>query len=279
MKIISLLLIVCLATATLAQNRSPAEIFDGSYNFQYTTQQTAPGVRVTLNVGKIGNIGYWPAYHGALYGNMSVTFGTPDLPTSTTCDFVMSDFASYTGSYTVFPQGDGDGRGPFVQHLPILNSNPINGHTPAGIPSNRYYVMTGNDVNMELFNYDANNGTLMWQRNFPYPPPGAKQVTATLTSRTGSSWVANGVEFGVYDLIVVNTGAVPVSAATVDISFGPGVSVTSSWGLSRLGTSNSYIAQLYGLLAGATSSSNGLILEGPAGFTTPSIGVNQASLA
>lgn len=279
MNSISIILIICLATAVYAQNRSPAEIFDGSYYFVYTTQQSTPGgPRVIASLGKIGNIGYWPAYHGALYGNMSVVFGTPNLPSTSTCQAVLSDFAAYTGEYWVNTVGDGDGRGPYVVHLPFLNSNPINGHTPANVAAKRYYVMSNNDIDLTLYNYDANNGTLLWRRNFPYPPPAAKDVTVTLNLRTGSTWTSGGVQNGVYDLIFVNTGAVALSGATVDFSFGPGVSISSSWGLTQQGTSDSYVAQLYGLAPGATYNGDGVILSGPAGFTTPSVGVNPASL-
>lgn len=281
MNSISLLLIVCLATAAYAQYRSPAEIFDGSYYFVYTTQQPVPnGPRTIASLGKIGNIGYWPAYHGALYGNMSVVFGTPNLPSTTTCAAVMADFTAYTGEYWVNPVGDGDGRGPYVVHLPYLNSNPINGHTPAYVPAKRYYVMSNNDIDLTLYNYDANNGTLLWRRNFPYPAPASKSVSVVLNLRAGSTWTdASGHQNGVYDLVFTNTGATALSAATVDFSFGPGVSISSSWGLTRQGQTDSYVAALYGLAPGATYNGDGVIISGPAGFVTPSVGINQASLA
>lgn len=280
MRSISLLVILCFATACLAQYRSPAEIFDGSYHFVYTTQQRTPGgPRVITNTDRIGNIGYWPAYKGALYGNMSVVFGVPDLPDTIPCLDALSKHTAYTGPYTVNPIGDGDGRGPYVAHFPLINSNPITTHTVPGAIAKRYYEMSNFDVDLTLYNYDANNGTLLWRRNFPYPRPADKAVSVSLVLRSGSQWVANGVTSGVYDLVFTNTGAVALSAATVEFSFASGVSISSSWGLSRLGTSDSYVAQLHGLQPGQSYSGNGAIISGPAGFNTPSVGVNPASVA
>jgi hypothetical protein len=55
---------------------------------------------VNTAVGKIGNIMYSPAYPGALFGNMSVAYGH-DLPSTSTCEEVLTDFSGYTGGYPI----------------------------------------------------------------------------------------------------------------------------------------------------------------------------------
>jgi len=203
---ITLLLVTLAVAYTNAQFHSAAELFNGAYSWVHL--QTPQGQ--LQNLDKIGNIGYWPAYPGALYGNMTVSYGTPGFGPSSACATVMTDFSSYTGGYQVFPNGNGNGLGPYVEHYPIISSNPINGKTPVGVPAPRYYHLYEDDTLLDVCSFSGTapnfvpGNCLRWRRNFPLPGPGKPNASVKLTRSGG--WSSNGVNYNQYQVTITNTG-------------------------------------------------------------------------
>lgn len=272
--------IICLLLAVAcvnAQYRSAVELFNGAYSFVHL--ETPQGQ--IQSTDKIGNIGYWPAYPGALYGNMSVSYGTPGFGPSSSCPVVMSDFSSYTGGYAVWPNGDGNGLGPFVEHYPIISSNPINGKTPVGVPARRYYRVSEFDTLLDVQGIVGSPGawtpqnTLRWRRNFPFPRPGQPDATIKITKT--NSWSSGGINYNQYSVTLTNTGGTSLNNAVVELSLGPNSALTSSWNLNKVsGTYNNYNAPLWGLAPGATSTAAGFIVSGNG---IPYIGLNPFNLS
>lgn len=277
MKTTSLICLIFAIACVNAQYRSAAELFDGAYSFVHRATPTGE----INSVGKIGNIGYWPAFPGALYGNMSVSYGTPGFGPSTPCATVMSDFSSYTGGYEVFPNGDGNGLGPFVEHYPIISSNPINGNTPVGVPARRYFRMSEFDTLLDVQGIVGTPGawtyqnTLRWRRNFPFPRPGERDATVKIHKTNG--WSSGGINYNQYTVTIVNTGGRPINNAVIELSLGPNSAMSQSSNFNKVsGTYNQYNAPLWGLASGSTSTSASFTVTGNG---IPYAGLNPANLS
>eukprot|EP00026_Physarum_polycephalum_P013069 Phypoly_transcript_13437.p1 GENE.Phypoly_transcript_13437~~Phypoly_transcript_13437.p1 ORF type:complete len:275 (+),score=47.23 Phypoly_transcript_13437:237-1061(+) len=266
MKIILVVLFSLLGCA-LGGRHSPAEIFNGALYF-VNGSQIVNGVSVPTrdpSLGPLlGNIMYAPAYPGALFGNMSVVFGNKQ-GTNATDQALLSLISAYTGPYTVFPDADP----PYVLHHPIISNNPVSGHTAQDVDAKRYYRTYEDDNLVEVISTVPTNSSLMWRRDFPFPPAPTCLLAASVTA-TGNSWSADGVTHQQYTLTVRNAGESRISSADVTLNLGGTQTITSSWNL-RLESGSTYSVALYsGLAPGDSSSAAGFITAG-AGTVTVAV--------
>lgn len=247
-------LLLCVVANAQTGSHSAAQIFNGALYYVNTSTLT-DGVWVNTGAGKIGNIVYAPAFQGALYGNMSVSYGH-NLPSTSDCTTVLNDFSGYTGGYTVFPEENP----PYIEHYPIVSSNPISGHTQAGIVARRYYSTYDND-NLVSLGQDVTTSNLYWYRDFPFPPPPTCTLAASVAV-SGASWLSGGYTFQQYTLTVTNVGEVAATSAEVVINLGGSATIDSSWNLAQV-SGTTYTVSLYsGLAVGAQQSSSGFIVKG-----------------
>jgi len=250
-KLVALAFVLCFSAVLGA--RSAAEIFQGSFSF-INSSQVVDGVHIPVSVGRIGTINYYPAFPGALYGNMSVVYGIPrEQDPNLDCLATLNGFSAYTGPYQVFEKEG------YVAHYPIVTSNPKTGHTPNNVPAIRYFQSYDND-NIISVESRPDITFIYWRRVFPFPAGPACTVSAVATP-SGNSWVENGVSKQVYTLTVQNTGASVVTGAQVQINLPATASIVSSWNLVASG--NYYTVPVYsGLAPGQTSTSAGFIVAG-----------------
>jgi hypothetical protein len=249
------------ASVVRAGRHAASEIFNGAL-YYVNTSTIQNGVWVNTGVGKIGNIVYAPAYPGALFGNMSVGYGTPFLPTNSECMTVLSDFSGYTGGYRVFPEANP----PYIEHYPIVNSNVINGNTQAGLVAKRFF-QSFEDDNLVFLGANPANSRLFWRRNFPFPSAGSSCTATASVQATGNSWVSGGATYQQYSLKVTNIGDAVITAVDVVFNFGGEARIDSSWNISPKGANTYSVALPAGLAIGSTSSSSGFIVRGSGSVT------------
>lgn len=214
-----------------------------------------------------GVIIYTPAYPGALYGNMSVSYTTisPSLITST-MDYAaaVSSYSSYFGAYQLYPSLG------YVTHTITQNNNPYNtSRSQRGAVNVRYVVFDNNDNNLTITSTVPPTSYLHWTRPFPTRTADCT-ASVTLVARSGSSWTASDGFHQVYDVSVINTGSATITSLTVNIIFSSTSSIGSYWNLQNVGTSDQsiYSVSLFGgLAAGATSTSSGFIANGSGSIT------------
>jgi len=262
MKLLAIALMLTVSNAALTTRHSLAEIFNGALYYVNTTALNANGDWVNLGIGKIGNIIYAPAFPGALYGNMSVAYGTPDLPQSSECMAVLSDFSGYTGGYEVFPE-----KG-WVEHYPLLNSNAISGQTPAGAVHVRR-IATYEDDNLIAIGNNPDRQRLYWRRNVPFAPENAACTVSASINAVGNAWVSGGKTFQQYSLTLTNVGDRIVTGAQVQFSFGADAAIDSAWNMQQSATSpNTYTVALpAGIAIGGSSNAAGFIAKGAGSIT------------
>jgi hypothetical protein len=257
-RLLGVVLMCGVSHAALTTRHSLAEIFNGALYYVNTTS-LVNGEWINVGAGKIGNIIYAPAFPGALYGNMTVAYGHV-LPSTSTCETVLTDFSGYTGGYEVFPE-----KG-WVEHYPILNSNVINGQTPAGLVHVRR-ISTYEDDNLIAIGNNPAVSRLFWRRNFPFPPQGSACTVAASVTPVGNSWVSGGATFQQYALTISNNGDRIVTAADVQFSFGGSAAIQSSWNLNSLGANTYSVALPAGVAIGGNSNSAGFIVKGSGSVT------------
>jgi hypothetical protein len=244
--------ILCFAVA-LAGRHSAAEIFNGALYYVNTTTLTN-GEWINAGVGKIGNIAYSPAYPGALFGNVSVGYGNV-LDSSVDCTTALTSYSGYTGGYRVFPELG------YVEHYPIVSSNPINGHTPINSVARRFYT-TYEDDNLVVLGQDPTSSRLYWRKNFPFPAVGSSCTLAASVSAVGNSWISGGYSWQQYQLTVTNVGEQAITSARVALNVGGDAQISSSWNIASAGQNLYTVSIPAGLASGASSNSAGFIARG-----------------
>jgi hypothetical protein len=255
LRLLAVALMICVSQAALTTRHSFAEIFNGAYYYVNTTS-LRNGEWINAGVDKIGNIIYAPAYPGALFGNMTVAYGRV-LPQNSTCELVLTDFSGYTGGYRAFPNAER----PYVAHYPILNSNVINGQTPAGLEHIRY-VSTYEDDNLIAIGNNPAASRLFWRRNFPFPPQGAACTVSAVIKADGNSWVSGGVSFQKYKLSLSNNGDRTVTGLKLQFSFGGSIQIDSSWNLQLLGNDLYEVSIPAGISINGSNEFAGFITKG-----------------
>jgi hypothetical protein len=250
--------VLCLALclSVVFAKRPAAEIFNGAYSY-FNSSKIINGVNTLGGVGKIGTIMYAPAFPGALYGNMSVCYGTV-MNSSNTPNEALSGFSAYTGPYVV---NEEEG---FVTHYPIIVSNPISGFAARGVPQVRYYDSFNND-NLIYVNSRTEQTYIYWARINPFPEPPTCTLSATVTR--SSSWVSGGSTFQQYSLVLKNTGDSTITSAQVTFNLGSSIAIDSSWNMAQVSGNTYSVALFSGLARGKTSTSVGFITKGTGPFS------------
>jgi len=256
-------LVLLLAFVGLSAAYSLGELVQGTFAYVNDTNLVIGPV---YNNGPRGSVVYFPAYPGALYGNVSVNFG--EIPKSNADSDVLSSFIAYAGAYEV------DAVNLQIYHYPQISSKPA--EVPVGSTVLRYFTMyeNGNLLNLRT-TPPANPSTLFWRRVFPLPGSENCQASVSLVARSGSGWTSNGKAYTIYDVTITNTGKQPI--LSVDVRLVPQQGdVENPWGLTEKGD-YVYSYAVYNSLAAGASVTNAGFVSGGSGSLSLGSSVNAVT--